>query len=138
MLVVGPVCVLTHGTAALSFLALQFSDSDLIRTFGEAGLMATVIALDRRLSLVPVFGVLLVRKENLLATKVKVRDRGVEALRAFCALSPSGWSAVPVFFQPDCARGVRSRHYLCELGRYRLTDQVPTSSRSKLPALDAN
>ena len=45
MLVVGPACVLTHGTAGLSFVALLFSSSDLIRTFGEAGLMATVIAL---------------------------------------------------------------------------------------------
>src|SRR5262249_22841633 len=45
VLVVGPACVLTHGTAGLSFVALQFSDSDLIRTFGEAGFLATVVAL---------------------------------------------------------------------------------------------
>src|ERR1017187_5564003 len=38
VLVVGPACVLTHGTAGISFIALQFSDSDLIRKFGEAGL----------------------------------------------------------------------------------------------------
>ena len=48
VLVVGPACVLTHGTAGISFIALMFSSSDLIRTFGEAGLMATVIALARR------------------------------------------------------------------------------------------
>src|ERR1700756_734871 len=35
VLVVGPACVLTHGTAGISFIALQFSDSDLIRKFGE-------------------------------------------------------------------------------------------------------
>src|ERR1700742_2491376 len=45
VLVVGPACVLTHGTAGISFIALQFSDSDLIRKFGEAGLAATIIAL---------------------------------------------------------------------------------------------
>src|SRR3712207_508074 len=45
ILVVGPACVLTHATAGLSFVALQFSQSDLIRTFGEAGLIATLIAL---------------------------------------------------------------------------------------------
>ena len=33
----GPACVLTHGTAGISFIALQFSDSELIRKFGEAG-----------------------------------------------------------------------------------------------------
>src|SRR5580704_14055461 len=41
VLVVGPACVLTHGTAGISFIALQFSDSELIRKFGEAGLAAT-------------------------------------------------------------------------------------------------
>ena len=38
LLIVGPACVLTHATAGVSFIALQFSASDLIRTFGEAGL----------------------------------------------------------------------------------------------------
>jgi len=37
VMVVGPACVLTHGTAGISFIALQFSDSELIRKFGEAG-----------------------------------------------------------------------------------------------------
>src|SRR5207248_10991106 len=85
ILVVGPACVLTHGTAAISFLALQFSDSALIRSFGEAGLASTIIALLTVLSLVPVFGVLLIRKEQVFAEKFKVADAGVNALRAFCA-----------------------------------------------------
>src|SRR5712675_575871 len=34
VLVVGPACVLTHGTAGISFIALQFSSSEAIRTFG--------------------------------------------------------------------------------------------------------
>jgi uncharacterized protein len=50
ILIVGPACVLTQATAALSFVALQFSTSDLIRTFGQAGLTATVIASSRSLS----------------------------------------------------------------------------------------
>src|SRR4029078_357974 len=45
VLVVGPAFVLTHGPAGIFFIALQFSSSEAIRTFGEAGLMATVIAL---------------------------------------------------------------------------------------------
>lgn len=132
VLVVGPACVLTHGTAALSFIALQFSDSDLIRTFGEAGLLATVIALLAVLSLVPVFGVLLVRKENLLATKIKGADRGVEALRAFCA-----WIAVRMVGRP----GLFSLIALLVVGglgiiyanlepRYRLADQVPDKEQA--------
>src|SRR3712207_3036085 len=58
VLVVGPACVLTHATAGISFIALQFSPSDLIQTFGEAGLAATVIALVAVLMLVPLLGVL--------------------------------------------------------------------------------
>ena len=69
VLVVGPACVLTHGTAALSFIALRFSDSDLIRTFGEAGLISTVTALLAVLMLVPLLGVLLVRKPVTLSAK---------------------------------------------------------------------
>ena len=64
ILVVWPACVLTHATAALSFVALLFSSSDLIRTFGQAGIISTLIALVAVLSLLPLLGVLLVRRES--------------------------------------------------------------------------
>ena len=132
VLVVGPACVLTHGTAALSFLALQFSDSDLIRTFGEAGLMATIIALIAVLSLVPVFGVLLVRKENLLATKVKGADRGVEALRAFCAFIAKRMVGHPGLFSLIALLVVLGLGiiYASLEPRYRLADQVPDKQQA--------
>ena len=132
VLVVGPACVLTHGTAALSFIALQFSDSDLIRKFGEAGLMATIIALVAVLSLVPVFGVLLVRQENVFATKIKGADAGVEALRSFCR-----WIAVRMVGRPGFFSLIA---LLVVLGlgtiythlqpRYRLADQVPDKKQA--------
>src|ERR1043165_3065875 len=71
VLVVGPACGLNHGPAGISFIALMFSSSDLIRTFGEAGLMATAIALAAVLSLVPVLGVLLIRKEAKFSVETK-------------------------------------------------------------------
>src|SRR6201989_2160425 len=95
VLVVGPACVLTHGTAGISFIALQFSDSDLIRKFGEAGLAATIIALVAVLSLVPVFGVLFVRNEKIFAVKFQSADAGVQALRNFCY-----WIAVRMVGRP--------------------------------------
>ena len=71
---VGPACVLTHAhRRALVLLALLFSNSDLIRTFGEAGFIATVIALITVLTLVPLLGVLLVRNEKAFAAKVRQR-----------------------------------------------------------------
>src|SRR5437763_8366223 len=84
VLVVGPACVLTHGTAGVSFIALQFSSSEAIRTFGEAGLMATMVALLAVLSLVPLLGVLLIRKETSFAVGGRGADIGVEGLRSFC------------------------------------------------------
>ncbi len=132
VLVVGPACVLTHATAGISFLALQFSDSDLIRTFGEAGLAATIIALLAVLSLVPVFGVLLVRNEQVFAAKFKSADAGVNALRAFCY-----WIAVRMVSRP----GLFSLIAVAFVGglavvyanlepRYRLADQVPDKQQA--------
>ncbi|MDP1583204.1 MAG: MMPL family transporter [Bradyrhizobium sp.] len=132
VLVVGPACVLTHATAGISFLALQFSDSDLIRTFGEAGLAATIIALIAVLSLVPVFGVLLVRNEQVFAAKFQAADVGVNALRAFCY-----WIAVRMVGRP----GLFSLIAVVLVGglgviyanlepRYRLADQVPDKQQA--------
>ena len=127
LLVVGPACVLTHGTAALSFIALRFSQSDLIRSFGEAGLIATVIALVTVLTLVPLLGILLVRHEARFAADARRTDRAVEFLRRAC-----GWIA---------GRMVRRAGIYSLIGlvvvsmfagmyaqlrpRYRLADQVP-------------
>jgi predicted RND superfamily exporter protein len=127
VLVVGPACVLTHGTAGISFIALQFSDSDLIRKFGEAGLAATIIALVAVLSLVPVFGVLLVRNEKVFATKFQSADAGVQALRNFCY-----WIAVRMVGRPGLFSLI-AVVFVASLGvvyanlqpRYRLADQVP-------------
>src|SRR3954470_17052155 len=132
VLVVGPACVLTHGTAGISFIALQFSDSDLIRKFGEAGLAATIIALLAVLSLVPVFGVLFVRNEKVFAVKFQGADAGVQALRNFCY-----WIAVRMVSRP----GLYSLIALLFVGglgviyanlepRYRLADQVPDKQQA--------
>ncbi|MBV9985827.1 MMPL family transporter [Bradyrhizobium sp.] len=127
VLVVGPACVLTHGTAGISFIALQFSDSDLIRKFGEAGLAATIIALLAVLSLVPVFGVLFVRNEKVFAVKFQSADAGVQALRNFCY-----WIAVRMVSRPGLFSLIAVL-FVGSLGvvyanlqpRYRLADQVP-------------
>lgn len=127
MLVVGPACVLTHATAALSFVALQFSESDLIRTFGEAGLVATLIAMFAVLMLVPLLGILLVRKESMFAAEVKEADTGVDVLRRFCA-----WIAARMVSRPGLYT-LLSVLIVGSLGlvyenlepRYRLADQVP-------------
>src|SRR5579871_5350116 len=132
VLVVGPACVLTHGTAGISFIALQFSDSDLIRKFGEAGLAATIIALIAVLSLVPVFGVLFVRNEKIFAVKFQSADAGVQALRNFCY-----WIAVRMVGRPGLFSLIAVL-FVGSLGivyanlqpRYRLADQVPDKQQA--------
>jgi hypothetical protein len=47
------------------------SESDLVRTFGEAGLVATLIAMFAVLMLVPLLGVLLLRNESIFAAEVR-------------------------------------------------------------------
>jgi uncharacterized protein len=125
--VVGPACVLTHVTAGLSFVALQFSDSDLIRTFGQAGLISTVIALLGVLMLVPFLGMLLIRNETRVAEAVQAGDLPINSLRHFCS-----WIAAKMVRRPGLyslinlvlviALGVA---YLQLPPRYRLADQVP-------------
>src|SRR5437588_744227 len=132
VMVVGPACVLTHGTAGISFIALQFSDSELIRKFGEAGLAATIIALLAVLSLVPAFGVLLVRNEKIFAVKFQGADAGVQMLRNFCY-----WIAVRMVSRPGpfsliavIVVGGLGIIYANLEPRYRLADQVPDKQQA--------
>jgi predicted RND superfamily exporter protein len=125
ILVVGPACVLTHATAAVSFISLRMSDSGLIRAFGEAGLLATATALLTVLLLVPTLGVLLVRRTDTVAPPGG--DLGVVALRRFCA-----WIAARMVGHPGLysllgllAVVVLSVVYAGLEPRYRLADQVP-------------
>jgi predicted RND superfamily exporter protein len=127
ILIVGPACVLTHATAALSFVALQFSDSDLIRTFGEAGLIATLIALVAVLLLTPLIGVLVLRDDPGFTSKIRQHDLGVETLRRFC-----GFIAAQMVSRPGLYSllgllvvGALSFNYARLEPRYRLADQVP-------------
>ena len=132
LLVVGPACVLTHGTAAISFIALMFSNSDLIRTFGEAGLAATVIALLGVLMLVPLLGVLLIRKEDKFTASLQQKDTGVTVLRRFCS-----WIAVRMVSHPGLYSLIAiavvvglAAIYASLEPRYRLADQVPDKQQA--------
>jgi uncharacterized protein len=130
--VVGPACVLTHATAGLSFVALTFSNSDLIRSFGEAGIIATLIALVSVLTVIPLLGMFLIRKEAAFAKSVKGADMAVDALRRFC-----GWIAARMVTRPGL-------YSLCGLivviglgiiyadlqPRYHLADQVPDKEKA--------
>src|SRR5215470_210895 len=132
ILIAGPACVLTHATAGLSFFSLLFANSDLIRTFGEAGIIATVVALAAVLMLVPLLGVLLVHKEASFAAKIKGADSAVEMLRRFC-----GWIAHRMVSRPGLYTLIAVT-LIAGLGllyanlqpRYRLADLVPDKEQA--------
>ncbi len=125
--VVGPACVLTHATAAISFIALLFSNSDLIRGFGEAGLVSTAVALAMVLTLAPALGALLVRPERAPAADAARPDAGIDALRAFCR-----WIALRMVARPGLYSLIAllviiglGVNYATLHPRYQLADQVP-------------
>ena len=132
ILVVGPACVLTHSTAAISFVALLFSGSEMIQNFAEAGIISTVIALLTVLTLLPLLGVLLVRREGAFAARIKGADVAVDALRSFCF-----WIASRVVARPGLYSLI-SLAVVAGLGisysnlqaRYRLADQVPNREQA--------
>jgi predicted RND superfamily exporter protein len=127
VLTVGPAVVITDATAALSFIALQFSDSHLIRTFGIAGALSCLVAYIAVVALVPLFGMLFVRKESAFAAEVRGSDTAVDALRRLC-----GWIADRMVQRPGFY-SLLSLVVVIGLSlvygnldpRYRLADQVP-------------
>jgi uncharacterized protein len=132
ILIAGPACVLTHATAGLSFLSLLFAKSELIRTFGEAGIVATAVALAAVLTLVPLLGVLLVHGETRFSARIKGADSAVDMLRAFC-----GWIAHRMVSRPALYTLI-AISLITALGfiysnlqpRYRLADLVPDKEQA--------
>ena len=132
ILIVGPACVLTHAAAGLSLLGLLTSSSDLIRGFGEAGFIATAVALVTVLSLVPVLGVLLIGDEARFVANLETTDPGVTALRRFCA-----WIARRMVLRPAlysiigfAVVGALAFDYSGLKPSYRLADQVPDQGQA--------
>src|SRR5581483_1098928 len=132
ILVVGPACVLTHGTAGLSFAALLFSDSHLIRTFGEAGLLATLIAFVAVLTLMPLLGILLLRRTEKFAAKVRGSDIAVDALRRGCHWIATHMVLHPILYSVLSLLlvGGLALVYANLEPRYRLADQVPDKQQA--------
>jgi predicted RND superfamily exporter protein len=125
--VVGPACVLAHGVALVSFLALLLSDSGLIRTFGFAGALAVCISYVAVILVLPLLGILLIRNEAKLARDRSPADGLMDGLGTFVgglvdhvvhhavAYSVLGVSLFALF----------AAAHLQLQPRYRLADQVP-------------
>jgi predicted RND superfamily exporter protein len=130
--VVGPACVIAHSCALLSFLALLFSDSALIRTFGEAGALATLISYFAVIGALPLIGLVLIRNEDRLNKERTPTDAAMDNLSALV-----GWIVDHVVHRPVqfSLLGLVlligfSYEHLSLQPRYRLADQVPDREQS--------
>jgi uncharacterized protein len=125
--VVGPACVIAHGTALVSFLALLISDSALIRTFGTAGALATLVSYVAVVAVLPLLALLFIRNEAKLARDRTPVDGAMDGLGTFV-----GWVVDRVVRHPYAYTVAGFALFaLCAYlhmslePRYRLADQVP-------------
>jgi predicted RND superfamily exporter protein len=73
---VAPACLLTAMNAALALLSFQLADSALIRTFGQAALLAVAISYIAVAVVVPTLAALLIQPENETIPDIKEHDTG--------------------------------------------------------------
>jgi predicted RND superfamily exporter protein len=73
---VAPACLLTAMNAGLALLSFQFADSALIRTFGQAALLAVAISYIAVAVVVPTLAALLIQPETETIPDIKEHDTG--------------------------------------------------------------
>jgi predicted RND superfamily exporter protein len=130
LIVVGPACVLASVTASASFLTLLLvSDSALIRTFGAAGAISTLVAYIASIVLVPLLALFLLRPniEEARRRRFVSHDPGIDWLKSVCArLADLVVAHAGKVFLAGLALVVAfGAVYLTLNPRYRLADQVP-------------
>ncbi len=125
--VVGPACVIAHGTALVSFLALLFSDSGLIQTFGKAGALATLVSYFAVIGAMPLLALVVLKDGDTSMTAASGGDRAMQSLASMV-----GWIVDRVVARPVLISliGVAlsaafTLAHLSLVPRYRLADQVP-------------
>ena len=133
--IVGPACVLAHGTALLAFCALLLSQSGLIRTFGLAGAIATFISFTAVILVLPILGVMLIRNEAQLAKDRTPADRLMDGLGTMVGTIVDHVVRRPYFYSLVglALFAAFTAAFIALPSRYRLADQVPDREQ----ALDA-
>lgn len=124
--VVGPACVIAHITALVSFLALLLSDSALIRTFGQAGALATIVSYFAVIGAMPVMARFLIGDGAALRARTG-SDRAMDWLAGLVGRIVDFVVARPVSVSL-AGIGLAALFTLLHLSlepRYRLADQVP-------------
>ncbi len=125
--VVGPACVLAHATALISFVALLFSESALIRNFGLAGALSTLVSFVAVIGVLPLIAKLLVPDDGSLSLERLPSDRAMDALGELVGRVVDGVVRRPatVSLIGLALFSVFAVAHMQLAPRYRLADQVP-------------
>lgn len=132
--VVGPACVLTHVTAAVSFGALVLSNSALLKSLGIGGVLAMCLSLFIVLCVVPLLGIATARLGSAAPPSPNALVNGLIAL---CR-----WAAARMVRHPGRYSGIGflivaalSLSYWHLEPRFRLAEQLP-ANREALSGAD--
>ncbi|MBA4132938.1 MAG: RND transporter [Hyphomicrobium sp.] len=130
---VAPACLLTAMNASLALLSFQFADSALIRTFGQAALLAVAISYIAVAVVVPTLAALLIQPETKTVPDIKEHDTGgvgilqrmTERIIAFVISMPLVFTALGFG-----AVAFTGWAYTQLTPMYRLADQVPDKEQA--------
>lgn len=130
---VAPACLLTAMNAAVAILSFSLAESALIRTFGQAALLAVGISYIAVAVVVPTLAALLVRQEEAGGTAAEKEERdSVGVLHKITAAIVGVVGAHPIVFTllGVVAVVVTGLAYGALEPRYRLADQVPDKEQA--------
>jgi len=130
---IAPACLLTAMNAALALVSFAWAESALIRTFGQAALMAVAISYIAVAVVVPTFAALLIRKEAVPLTpdqedeaeKTGLLGATVRGIVGMVIANP--W---PFLIAGLVAVGTTGLAYRQLEPAYRLADQVPDKEQA--------
>lgn len=130
---VAPACLLTAMNAGLALLSFQFADSALIRTFGQAALLAVAISYIAVAVVVPTLAALLIQPETETVPDIKEHDTGgvgwlqrmTERIIGFVISAPLIFVLLGIF-----AVASTGWAYSQLTPMYRLADQVPDKEQA--------
>lgn len=130
---IAPACLLTAMNAGLALLSFSWAESALIRTFGQAALMAVAISYIAVAVVVPTLAALLIRKEAnpvSLAEEEDAERTGVLGTAIRAIVSRTITNPVPFLAGGIAAVVVTGLAYAQLEPAYRLADQVPDKEQA--------
>ncbi len=130
---VAPACLLTAMNAGLALLSFQFADSALIRTFGQAALLAVAISYIAVAVVVPTLAALLIQPETETVPDIKEHDTGgVGVLQRMTERTIAFVISFPLLFTTLGLIAVVATGWAYSqlTPMYRLADQVPDKEQA--------